>query len=1303
MLCPQSENKNAKPNCVSVTDLHAETNSTHDVYLQTLVVKLMNGNKEKHVRIICDSGSSKSYILRTTVAEMGYEKQGEQLISHSLFGGVKTKEHTYNSYKIYLGDLNGKYVCRLDALEQDIICSDIISVNKGPWINELKNKNIHLSDVNINSPIEVLLGSDVLGKLYTGRKEILSSGLVALGTELGWCLSGKIPNRKKQENSCMTAVAMLQMANLWELEMIGIRDPIEQKSQDEVNKAIAQHFQENVRVLEDGRYEVPLPWKLNHAELPENFDLALSRLETTCKKLQKDGMLSRYREVFREWKQEGVIEEVPDDELNLHGHYLPHRPVIKESSTTKIRPVFDASAKTGSRPSLNDCLEKGANLIEDIPAILARFRRYEIGVISDIKKAFLQISLDPRERNFLRFLMKNKEGQIRVLRHRRVVFGLTSSPFLLGAVIQHHVRKHEIDFPETTDMLLNSFYVDNCVTSVPSEEELHKFIREATEVMKEGKFDLRGWENTELSVLSKEDAEEPLTNVLGLQWNKREDTLHLTFSNGLQIDANEPVTKRKILSVVNQIFDPIGVTAPALLKPKLLLQELWKRKTPWDSEVEEDLEQKFRKWAAELPALKEVAIPRWIRVTEDTSWSLHLFCDASQDAYAAVIFVRCEAANGEVSVQLVQAKSRVAPLKKASIPRMELLAATIGARLYASTKDYFKLDEIESHFWTDSSTVLAWLKRNEQWAVFVNNRIKEIKKLTPLNSWKHIPGKHNSADLPSRGCDCRRLKESAWWEGPEWLKLCPELWPKSSVNVDENEVDKEKRRTVVAAKASADQSVIGYLTQRISKFSKIVRVIAYILRWRKTKKPKGLQIETEEYCEAEKVLLRCEQKVNFSEDTEKKQLKNLNIFTDEDGILRLQTRLTEEEAAFRKPIILPSKSLLVKRLIEEQHLLNKHTGTLTLLTLLRSQYWILKGRKTITTVLRKCVTCARNRVKHLNAPIPPLPKDRTALSHTFQVTGIDLAGPLLSKRGFKYWVVIFTCAVYRATHLELVHSLSTPAFVLALRRFISRRGRVSVIYSDNGTNFTGLHTALKTINWPEIEREFEVNKIQWKFIPPASPWWGGYWERLIRILKDLLRKNLGQAALEFEELSTLICECESIMNNRPLTYVSELPELRTLTPSMFLQSLEGNETPELDALDEKNIGTRWNYVQRLRNDLKQRFKKEYLGFLRSSRTFCADKIKVGDVVLIGSDDKKRLHWPLAVVVEVIPGRDNVTRLVKLRTSKGLFLRSIQRLYPLELTDCNVNMDPEIPNISPNEILTRTRSGRTVKPPERFKF
>ncbi|XP_054720641.1 uncharacterized protein LOC129230265 [Uloborus diversus] len=770
MMCPDIKRSGIRENSEdndselekSVDALHSMTSK--EVLLQTLVVKLIGKNEERNVRAVIDTGSQFSYILKPTVIEMGFKVQGEEELSHSLFGGAKTKIEKHRSYKILLADLKGSYTCSLDVLDQNIICNDIPSIRKGPWLKELKMKGIHLTDVQRNfGSVEVHLGADVAGKLFTGKREELASGLVALHTKLGWTLLGKVPQNNCKRNFTMSATTMLSqnemsVSKLWDLEIIGIRDPIQQNSKEDAYKAVMNYFQKTVKQNEDGRYEVNLPWKMDNAILHDNYNLSLKRLESTCRNLDKRGLRDKYDEVFDEWIQEGIIEELSNSEIDMPAHYLPHRPVIKEKGTTKIRPVFDASSKGPNHPSLNDCLETGINLIETIPSILARFRVGKIGVVADIKRAFLQISVNKEDRDFLRFLWYNKNNELTIFRHTRVVFGVTSSAFLLSAVLDHHLYRTSLSEKETrviSEKLRNSFYVDNCVTSVHDKFEAHTFIEESTRIMKEGRFELRGWETTALDPFSLQEAK---SNVLGLVWDKNCDSLEID-PTCLEFEE-KALTKRNLLSLVGKFFDPIGFLAPVLIQPKLLLQEMWKTKLSWDIEASEDKKKRFLKWKKDIPLLQNIKIPRWLGITPDINISFHTFVDASQVAYAACVFIRCEYSGRGVSVQLLQAKARITPLKPITIPRLELMAATIGARLYVSLKESLSLEQVRSFFWTDSSTVLAWIKRPDQWSVFVRNRVNEIRKLTEADNWFHIIGRENIADLLSRGCGVKQLLKS---------------------------------------------------------------------------------------------------------------------------------------------------------------------------------------------------------------------------------------------------------------------------------------------------------------------------------------------------------------------------------------------------------------------------------------------------------------------------------------------------------------------------------------------------------------
>lgn len=1303
LMCPElpgnkSEQKSATEKKEDPDEAQTLANQTSNhVFLQTLRVILKGSSRSLAVRALIDTGSQRSYILKDCAIKLGFPPKRQEQIIHCLFGGGNMT-HRHNCYDVTMFDTDFSFT--FEALDQPKICGEVAPIFQGPWIDEARVLGIELSDNRQEGPIELLLGADVIGRLYTGERRELPCGLIAMRTLAGWTLMGKMPSSEPRSTVVTTALTLLvnnaSISQLWELEALGIKEPLDRKSKEDMGLASKEFFLQTVKVNSEGRYEVNLPWLEDHAPLPTNYQIAESRLKNTRHKLKNDHLLNQYQQIFREWELEGIIEQIEGEEVT-GGHYLPHRPVVKkESVTTKIRPVFDASAHEKGKPSLNHCLEKGPNLIELIPSMLLRFRENKIGVVSDIKKAFLQISIDERDRNFVKFLWIDEEEQEIIFQHKRVVFGLICSPFLLAATLEYHLDRQmekcnsnkAVCSKDTLERMKTSFYVDNCVTSLPTDELVHSFIKEATSVMAEGQFELRGWERTQTDQ-SRSTSDNPCP-VLGLIWCPAKDVLKL---NGKFLENLEPwdsiiVTKRLVLSFAQKVFDPIGYLCPSTLVPKMIIQSLWKQNLTWDQPVDETNATLFRNWAKELDYLAQVEIPRWIGVgdQEYQDVSVHVFCDASQLSYACVIFLRV-VFKDQVSVSLLAAKARVTPISKTSskitIPRLELLAATIGARLYQQVAENISCT-FSSFFWSDSSTVIAWIQRVEEWGVFIRNRVEEIRTLTPRENWRYLPGVLNPADLPSRGCSPKQLFKSKWWEGPLWLRDPPELWPSMNIECNEEEIVSEKRKTIVKTLINIPDPEVWNLNY-FSKFIKTVRMIAWVFRFvRNSKNGKHSRYKGElsgnEVEEAEVFIFKLIQKEDFS-GPDDPRIRCLSPFYDEKCLIRLKSRVSNrpDTESYRYPIVLASRHLLVKKLIMDAHVESCHVGTQGLLSLLREKFWILGGRRAIRSVISKCILCKKVKSNPLSSTSPPLPLDRVRDAICFEVTGVDMAGPLYLKDNSKVWICLFTCAVYRAVHLELVTSLSSTCFLQALRRFVSRRGRPKTIYSDNGTNFVGTENALSALDWPAITRETSIQRIQWKFNPPTAAWWGGFWERLIGILKGLLRRSLGRATLTFEELSTLLCECEAVINARPLTYLSEDPkDLVALTPAMFLREQQEPGLPDCDAIDRSSLCLKVRKIQQIRESLRNRFRSEYLGQLK---LLCGrkreQKISIGDLVLVGNDVTKRIEWPLARVVELLPGKDGHVRLVRVVTSNGHFmLRPVQRLYPLECSASEINPEED---------------------------
>ncbi|UYV67475.1 hypothetical protein LAZ67_5000806, partial [Cordylochernes scorpioides] len=1282
---------------------------TGQVLLMTTVALLRGPNASRRVRILLDSGSQFSYIKQSLVWSIGIERKGEITIAKSLFGGNKIGEEKHGKFMLELENLGNKRdVIHIEALDQRKICDAIPPLPKGDWLEKLKIKGIILSQDNFKGQeIDILIGANYLGMILTGKIVQVEADLTAVETKLGWTLMGNSPIIDSNDNVQQTLnllTTRCDLKDLWDLEVLGIRDPVETCSKETRYQEIKEKFITKIQRQSDQRYSVGLPWKVEKESIPSNLDIAIKRLDISTKKMTSQNKLTEYSQIFRDWLTEGLIERVEENPLERRGYYLPHRPVYKmESKTTPIRPVFDASCLGHNGLSLNQCLEKGPNLLERIPEMMIRFRENKFGVTADIRKAFQMVAIEESERNYLRFLWWEKESDRELIayRHKRLVFGLNCSPFVLNAVIEYHLQSIRGPLVQWAKILAQSFYMDNCITSLETKQEVQEFQKAAIEIMDRAKMDLREWEYS----LEENPEKGTCTKILGVVWNKMEDSLKCELPDNLSLQPK--LTKRLVLSMVKWIFDPLGFCAPVFLPPKLLLQRSWGLKLGWDTPLPESMAQEFRTWLDQIKFIELIKIPRYMWNDLIFPTEVHIFCDASQIGYGAVAYLRSETGR-ENTLTLIWSKVRLAPMKSITIPRLELMAMVLGARLANAIQAALKR-KCETTLWSDSTTALSWIKREIEWRVFVRNRVREIQATTNLNDWRFVPSQLNPADLLSRGCPPSQFVQSRWWEGPEWLKKPKEFWPKSEFSINPKEINVEEN--IMKTNINLNIDYKDWILTRRSDYSLNIRVMSYVLRFLGKLKKQSTEtgpLKVSELDLAEKKLFRMiQEKVSIEKSNATKSFK---ILKNTDGLWCVESKLLHGQVPeeFKTPIILPGDHPFVEQLIWEVHLKNGHVGVQFILSKLREKFWIIRGRKTIKKIISKCIACKRLKEKSLQRPMAALPENRIGLGKPFQITGVDLLGPLHLKEGGKVWVAAFTCAVYRAIHLELVKSLETGVFMMALHRFICRRGRPEKIYSDNGTNFAKLNRIFKRLDWTRIERETSIKRIQWNFIPPSAPWWGGFWERMVRTIKEMLIKMLGHRKLKYVQLQTALCEIESIINNRPLTYVSEDDnDLKPLTPNEFLQNGPESSFPEFENLKPEMLHTRYRELGQLKRELKQRFLKEYLGALiQKSENIDRRQLKVGDVVLIGQENLKRMFWPKGRIVNLIPGKDGIVRVAHVKTSTGTLIRALQRLHPLEIFSNvktiqmdNSNTEPQSdaflgnrPNIESRD--SRTRYGRS---------
>lgn len=345
-------------------------------------------------------------------------------------------------------------------------------------------------------------------------------------------------------------------------------------------------------------------------------------------------------------------------------------------------------------------------------------------------------------------------------------------------------------FPQAAKVVTNDFYMDDCLTGEHEEPEAAQLCNELVEMLSKGGFMLSKWHSNVPSVLpsimSMDQAMEPVelsdisdTTVLGLRWLPSSDELAFKFQP-LAPDGARTETMRQVLSQIARLFDPNGYLGPAIVPAKIIMQRMYESRIKWDDRIPADIEKDWIPWQSQLQELTKIKIRRWIGISPDDCFTLHGFADASQLAYGAVVYVRVEGSNG-IECILIASRSRVAPLRTVTVPRLELLAAKLLAELLCRVKAACHFKHIKSTLWTDSSIVLQWMKKDtSSLKSFVHNRVQSIRELTTDCDWRHVPTETNPADLLSRGVAPKTLQENQfWWSGPAWLQQESCYWPNS--------------------------------------------------------------------------------------------------------------------------------------------------------------------------------------------------------------------------------------------------------------------------------------------------------------------------------------------------------------------------------------------------------------------------------------------------------------------------------------------------------------------------------------------
>lgn len=1287
------------------------TNMT--VLLATALIQLKNScGHFMTFRALLDTGSQNNFITDEAVQLLGFEPLSTNVHINGLGGAAAAvKGHIVCSLGV-----NETPVVELDLHVIQTICGDqpIAKLNSTGWTH-IKDLDLADPGFDVPGPVDVLLGADVFAEcLLSERIKGTSTQPPAFNSIFGWLLLGKSP-LASHSFATMQSGGDNELTNLvqrfWELDTL---PPASTLTPDELS--CEQKFQSEHSRDESGRYVVKLPFKDDIAPTFHGIrDIALRRFHAIERRLSRDPELSRqYSEFMADYLACGHMTLVPVEELDKGKYYIPHHCVTNPGShTTKLRVVFDASARDANNISLNDSLLKGAKLQANINEILLRFRESPIVFMTDIQQMYRQCLIAECHRDYQRIFWRfDRNGPIQEYRLNTVTYGVASAPFLACRIIQQLVHDEGDAFPIAKEVLSSGtgIYVDDIIAGMDSLQEALTAKSEIIGLFNLGKFHLRKWASNDLRVLAdlppedclldaiSFDEMEPLTlKVLGLKWDPRSDAFLFDVA-----PSNRPCTKRTILSEVAKVFDPLGFLSPLTIKAKCLIQQLWVFGGGWDDAPPDHIVTLWEEYQSQVHQITQLRIVRRLTVDNAKSYDLHGFCDSSEAAYGAVLYMKVVDQNDKVQILPVCSKARVAPIKKISLPRLELCAAVLLANLYEFFKNTYKMSDslpINVHLWSDSTIALSWLRsHSSRWVTFVANRVSHIHDITPTDWWQHVVSADNPADVCSRGqLPQELLHNSLWWAGPPWISnprslrldkpdvLCEDPRALDEVKVTAP-VALVLQRSTLLLEEESNQSILDSLLLRIASIDKLVRIVSYCFRFifaaRKLNGPLTNNfIASKERLDSLMFIVKHVQSEAFKDEILQlrkdqplpKPIRKLSPFIDDQGILRVGGRICHAGLGFEQkhPALLPSNSPLTNKLIESIHRTYCHTGVNTTHFLLLQQFWIVSAKRVIRRCLSKCIRCYRTRPQPLQPPMSDMPIYRVNQVKAFSTVGVDFGGPFRIKLGThrgakldKAYLCLFVCLATKAVHLEVVSTLSSEGFIAALRRFVGRRGRCNTIHADCGTNFVGARNQFLLL----MEEASSSEHIEFKFNPPSAPHFGGVWEIQIKAAKSHLYRIVGEQTLTFEELSTLFIQIEAVLNSRPLCPISTDPnDLSALTPGHFLTLEPLTSLPDTDMSGIKlSRLNRWQLIQSFQQNFWTRWKNEYLHTLteRAKWTNKSKPLQINAMVLIKDDIRTPLHWPLGRVVDLHPGPDGEVRVATIKTKNTLVKRPLVKLCPL---------------------------------------
>ena len=1040
---------------------------------------------------------------------------------------------------------------------------------------------------------------------------------------------------------------------------------------------------------ENERWVTSYPWIVDPQLLPNNYNAALATLCNTEKRLLIDpNWGSKYTEQIHDMEDRGVARRLSEDEMNEWlgpVFYLSHLAVENPKSTsTPVRIVFNSS-QLCKGVSLNAFLAKGPDSFKtNLLGMLLRFRERPIVLIGDIRKMYNSVFLDNLAQQTHRFLWRdlNVDRPPDIWCITRVNMGDKPAGAIAIEAKDRTADLFRHVHPKASDFIKDSSYVDDLVDSFDNVSTARDIAKGADEILAKGGFHIKDWMYGGKGV---ENASSVVQKVLGVNWVAAEDKLlfevQLNFSVKRRNVRTGPnllscevphllpniLTRRIVLQQVMAIFDPYGLLAPFALIAKMLLRETWTLKLQWDDPLPTSMHSRWIDFFIQLFETNKLKYDRCVTPEGAVGKpDLILFSDGSQVAYGCAAYIRWTLSDGTYFCKLLLAKCRIAPIRRISIPQMELNGAVLSKRCR-------KVIEKESRFTfgrifqlVDSETVLAQIhKLSTRFHVYEGVRIGEIQAATDGNvrEWGWIPSDKNIADWVSRSKPIVEIgPDSKWINGPDFLYKPLQDWGIQYKPSAHETLPGEKKVTVHSCSTVESPLDIKSICLRSSSLNTILWCFARILSILSARSFSGGKRQNVTLAllrNAEQILItKCQ--VEWTPVSVKNQFRSLQPIK-QHGLWVVGTRISHQSplSPENEPqILLPYSHPYTKLVMIDAHCKSGHRGRDATVARFRARFWTSHATKLSSSVCNDCQLCKLKNVKRLSQIMGQMPVSRLLPSPPFTAVMLDLFGPYhvrgeVQKRTTgKAWGVLFTDLCSRAVHIEVVFGYDTKSFLLALSRFAAIRGWPSVIYSDPGSQLVGASNDLariwRSIDLDEIKQVSVDRGLEWKFGPADSPWYQGAAEALVKSAKRAIDLSVKGHRLSVSEIMTVFTQAADLLNERPLGIMpGSDSDISILTPNLLLlgRSCSVNQGG-YDA--QPSLKSRLTLVQSLVDQFWSHWCKLYAPTLVKQAKWLNEKrdLKEDDVVIIADSGIQKGKYKLGRITKVIPSADGRVRRVR---------------------------------------------------------